>query len=123
MAIRVRIPHGFVGVKPVPKPGWELETKVEKYAEPVEAGHETYTEGVREIMWSGGNLPEEWYDTFVFRGRLPDAEPGTAIYFPVVQECVDGVHRWIEITTGGGHDDQGSPAPMVTITSGEVHGH
>jgi uncharacterized protein YcnI len=122
VAIRVQIPEGVVGVKPVPKPGWELETRVEAFAEPVEAGHETYTEGVREIVWSGGNLPDEWYDTFAFRGRLPDAEPGTMVYFPVVQECVEGVSRWIEMPTGNG-EDHGSPAPMVTISAGEAHDH
>jgi uncharacterized protein YcnI len=122
VAIRVQIPEGVVGVKPVPKPGWELETRVEAFAEPVEAGHETYTEGVREIVWSGGNLPDEWYDTFAFRSRLPDAEPGTIVHFPVVQECVEGVNRWIEMPTGDG-EDHGSPAPMVTISAGEAHDH
>jgi periplasmic copper chaperone A len=117
--VRVQIPDGMIAVKPMPKPGWTLETKVETYAEPVDAGEETITEGVREIAWSGGNLPDEWYDTFVFRGRLPDAEPGTVIYFPVVQECVEGVHRWIEMPSGSDHDE-GSPAPGVTISSGQA---
>jgi hypothetical protein len=30
---------------------------------------------------------------------VPDA-PGQTLYFPVIQECQQGVHRWIEIPTG-----------------------
>ena len=73
VAVRVQIPDGVVSVKPMPKPGWQLETRVEPYSQPVEAAHgETYTEGVREIAWSGGNLPDDWYDVFSFRVQLPD---------------------------------------------------
>jgi uncharacterized protein YcnI len=56
------------------------------------------SEGVTEIAWTGGELPDEWYDEFVFRGGSPTSRPGRSCYFPVVQECPDGaVHRWIEI--------------------------
>jgi periplasmic copper chaperone A len=116
-AVRVRIPDGVIAVKPMPKPGWQLETQVEEYAEPAQHFSETLTEGVREITWSGGSLPDEWYDEFVFRGRLPNAEPGTIVYFPVVQECEQGVHRWIEIPAEGrSPGDYEEPAPGVTLT-------
>lgn len=121
VAIRVQIPEGVVAVKPMAKAGWELATKVEAYSAPVEAGHETHTEGVREIVWSGGNLADGWYDTFTFRGTLPDAEPGTVIFFPVIQECVAGVHRWIE--TSGVAGEGTSPAPAVTISAAEEGHH
>ena len=101
IAIRVQIPDGVIAVKPMPKPGWELTTKIEPYAEPVQYYEDTLTEGVREIAWTGGKLPDEWYDEFVFRGRLPDGEPGAKIWFPVVQECETGVNRWIEIPAEG----------------------
>jgi uncharacterized protein YcnI len=48
------------------------------------------------VVWSGGKLPDAYYDEFVFIAALADdLEPGT-IYLPVVQECEKGVQRWIE---------------------------
>ena len=118
--VRVRIPPGMVAVKPMPKPGWDLQVNTGPYPEPVLTGDESFTEGVQEISWSGGSLPDAWYDDFIFRGRLPDAEPGTVIYFPVLQNCLEGEHRWIE-TTGDGESD--SPAPAVTISEAEAEHH
>jgi uncharacterized protein YcnI len=116
-AIRVQIPDGVIAVKPMPKPGWELTTKIEPYAQPVKYYEDTLTEGVREISWSGGNLPDAWYDEFVFRARLPDQGEGTTLYFPVVQECEQGVSRWIEIPAEGKTaDDYEKPAPGVMLT-------
>lgn len=119
-AIRVRIPDGVIAVKPMPKPGWELSTTIEAYAEPVAYYEQMLTEGVREIAWTGGNLPDAWYDEFVFRVRLPEGKPGTTIYFPVVQECETGVHRWIEIPEAGqSAGDYEAPAPGVTLVAAE----
>jgi uncharacterized protein YcnI len=116
-AIRVQIPEGVIAVKPMPKPGWELSTKIEPYAQPVKYYEDNLTEGVREIAWTGGKLPDAWYDEFVFRGRLPDGPVGGTIYFPVVQECEQGVHRWIEIPAEGkSADDYEEPAPGLRLT-------
>lgn len=118
-SIRVRIPDGVIAVKPMPKPGWQLETTIEPYAEPVEYFGEMLTEGVREIRWSGGNLPDDWYDEFVFRARLPKGEPGSILYFPTVQDCAEGTHRWVEIPAEGrSADDYEEPAPGLTLTPG-----
>jgi uncharacterized protein YcnI len=116
-AVRVQIPDGAIAVHPMPKPGWTLETKTGPYPTPIAYSDQTLTEGVREIIWSGAELPDGWYDEFVFRVQLPDGEPGQVIYFPMVQECGDMVSRWIEIPaegqTGG---DLEEPAPSVTLT-------
>ena len=64
--------------------------------------------------WSQGRLPDEQYDEFVFRGFLAsDLEPGQTLYFPVVQECEKGVHRWIEIPAPG--KDYPEPAPGLKL--------
>ena len=116
-SIRVQIPEGVIAVKPMPKPGWELATKWGEYAQAYAYYGEKLTEGVKEVAWTGGNLPDEWYDEFVLRVRLPDAAPGTVIRFPVVQECVEGVHRWIEVPAEGQNPDSvAEPAPFVTLT-------
>ncbi len=118
ITIRVQIPEGMIAVKPMPKPGWELSTRVEPYAQPVKYFDSMLTEGVREVTWTGGSLPDDWYDEFVIRGRLPAGEPGTKLYFPVVQECEQGEHRWIDIPAEGrSADDYEEPAPAVTLTA------
>ena len=54
---------------------------------------------------------------FVFRARLPDGKAGAVVYFPVVQECEAGIHRWIEIPAEGrSADDYEEPAPGVRLT-------
>lgn len=115
-ALRVQIPVGVVGLKPQPKPGWELETVIGKLDEPVDAGHgNIVTESVQEVRWTGGRLLDEHYDEFAMRVRLPDA-PGTVLHFATVQECKEGVHRWIEIPEEGRtSDDYDEPAPALRL--------
>ena len=115
--IRVQIPEGVIAVKPMPKPGWTLATVKGKYAASYDYYGTPTNEGVKEVVWSGGNLPDEFYDEFVFRGYLTaDLKPDTKLYFPVVQECEKGVHRWIEIPAAGKTaDDYQEPAPAVKL--------
>jgi uncharacterized protein YcnI len=116
-AIRVRIPEGVIAVKPMPKPGWQLATTKGKYAKAYDYFGSQLGEGVTEIAWTGGELPDDWYDEFTFRARLTGFAPGHVVHFPVVQECTEGaVHRWIEIPAAGKNaDDYEEPAPGVTI--------
>jgi uncharacterized protein YcnI len=117
-AIRVRVPAGIIGVKPMPKPGWQLNTVTGKYSKPYTLRGATVTEGVTEISWSGGKLPDAHYDEFVFIGVIAEElGGGQTIYFPVVQECEKGVHRWIEVPTGNpaeGHG-AGSAEPAAAL--------
>ncbi|MGH6943747.1 MAG: YcnI family protein [Geminicoccaceae bacterium] len=118
-AIRVQIPEGVIAVKPMPKPGWQLDVVKDKYERPYDYYGNELTEGVKEIDWSGGELPDEFYDEFVFVGRLTGFAPGTMLYFPTVQECAGGVHRWIEIPVSGQDPDElGEPAPGLKIVEG-----
>lgn len=114
--IRVRIPEGVIGVKPMPKAGWQLETVKAKYDKPYKMYHSTLTEGVREVSWTG-RLPDDNYDEFVLSTYLTDdLKPGTVLYFPVVQDCEKGVHRWIEIPEPGkSAGDLAEPAPGVKL--------
>jgi uncharacterized protein YcnI len=115
--IRIRMPDGVSGVKPQPKPGWKLDITRVKLAKPLDDGHGgQITETVGELSWSGGTLPDEHYDEFVFRAKLPD-RPGATLYFPVVQDCRQGVHRWIELPEAGkSSDDLKEPAPALQLT-------
>jgi periplasmic copper chaperone A len=46
---------------------------------------------------------------------LPD-HPHTTLHFPVVQECEQGIHRWIEIPEAGkAAGDYREPAPALML--------
>jgi uncharacterized protein YcnI len=115
-ALRVQIPEGVIAVKPMPKAGWQVATVKDKYERPYDYFGTELTEGVRQIAWSGGELRDDFYDEFVFVGRLTDFAPDTVLHFPTVQECAAGEHRWIEIPAAGQDPDElDEPAPQLTI--------
>lgn len=118
IAVRVQIPEGVIGVKPQPKHGWEVEIVRETLDEPLADGHgNPITERVTEVHWSGGRLLDEHYDEFVMRVQLPRT-PDATVYFPTVQECEEGVDRWIEIPAEGqSAHDLDYPAPRVRLTT------
>ncbi len=118
--LRIQIPEGFYNVKPMPHAGWTLETVTGPYAGSYDNHGTTVTEGVKEIVWSGGSLPNEFYDEFVFRGTFASTlEPGQ-FYFPVVQECATGEEAWIDVT---GAEDAEMPAPSLELLPADAAGH
>jgi len=116
VALRIRIPEGVTSVKPQMKAGWRVEIKRRNLAQPVKGEHgRTLTDVVEEVSYTGGPLPDELYDDFNLRLRLPDT-PGRVLYFPVVQECEKGVSRWIEIPgPGKDHGELRTPAPALIL--------
>lgn len=115
-SVRIQIPEGVVNAKPMPKAGWTLEKVKGKYAQSYKPyGHEV-SEGVKEIEWKGGNLPDDEYEEFTVSTYLDASlKPGTTLYFPVVQSCVDGsTTRWIEIPVEGKGEPE-APAPGVKL--------
>lgn len=115
--LRVQIPDGVIAVKPMPKPGWTLTTVTGVHGKTHDYFGKPMAEGVREIIWTGGALPDGQYDEFVFQARLTGdvAEAGT-LFFPTIQECATGTERWTEIPAKG-VDRHGltSPAPSLKI--------
>jgi uncharacterized protein YcnI len=117
--IRVQIPEGVIAVKPMPKAGWNVEAIKGKYAAEYDFHGSKLSEGVKEVVWSGGKLADDNYDEFVLSTYLTGGlKPNTTLYFPVVQECEQGISRWIDIPAEGsaanGHDGK-SPAPGVKL--------
>jgi uncharacterized protein YcnI len=119
--IRVQIPEGVIAVKPMPKAGWNIEVIKGKYAAEYDHHGTKYSEGVKEVVWSGGKLPDDYYDEFVISTFLTGVlKPDTVLYFPTVQECEQGASRWIDIPEdgGGGQMREGKwPAPGVKLMS------
>lgn len=116
-SVRITIPEGVVNAKPMPKPGWTLSTARGPYARSYPSYHGQVEAGVKEIVWSGGPLPDDQFDEFTFTALLTDAfPPGAQVFFPVVQECERGSHHWTQVPgPGQGVGDLRSPAPSVRI--------
>ena len=113
--IVVEIPGDVHMVKPMPKPGWDIEIVRGKLAEPYDYHGTPITEDVRQLIWSGGNLPDEYYDEFVFHMKLP--EISGKLYFPVRQMCTEGENFWNEISDDVhiGHSGPSFPAPVLEL--------
>jgi periplasmic copper chaperone A len=118
-AVRVKVPEGVIDAKPMPKAGWTLNAIKGKYAKSYTLYGQPVSEGVTEIDWTGGSLPDDFYDEFVFRGQLAaDLPTDQPLRFPVVQECEGGaVDRWIEIPAAGKDEDSVEfPAPAIKVS-------
>ena len=58
--IRVELPDGVVGAKPMPKSGWTPETRTESLKEPVMLQGRKVDTRVSQVAWSGGLLPDAY---------------------------------------------------------------
>jgi uncharacterized protein YcnI len=118
LKVRVRIPDGVIAVKPMPKPGWQLELVQGAYDKTYDYFHGAkLSQGVKEVTWTG-NLPDQYYDEFAISGFLAKSAftPGATLYFPIVQECENTAHRWIEIPKAGEPADHlKEPAPGIKL--------
>lgn len=118
LKVRVKVPEGLLSAKPMPKAGWTVEKIKGSYEKSYDLYGKPVKEGLTEIIWSGGNLADDEYDEFVFRGTVAKELPlGTRVYVPIVQECTDGAsEHWIEIPAAGkSSDDYEKPAPYFDV--------
>ncbi|MBB4953428.1 uncharacterized protein YcnI/copper(I)-binding protein [Agrobacterium vitis] len=113
----VKLPEGFISAKPQPKAGWTLEVIKGKYQKSYDNHGTQITEGPVEIRWTGGNLPDAFYDTFVIYGKVSGVAAGTKLPFAVTQVCgADAKVAWDEIPAAGvdAHSLK-HPAPTLTV--------
>lgn len=124
-AVHVSIPEGVIGVKPMPKPGWQLSVERGAYERAYQFYHGDLKEGVRQVSWSGGNLPDAFYDEFVMSSFVArELEPGQTLHFPVTQTCEKGQIAWDQIPQQG-QDPHAleRPAPGLMLVAAENSGH
>lgn len=121
--VRIELPEGFIDAKPMPKPGWSLAVDKGDYAKPYKLHGREVASGAQTVTWSGGDLPDDFYDEFVLSGTLA-AEPGATLPFIVTQLCADGKVVWDQIAEDG-QDPHAlkRPAPVVTIAAASAGGH
>jgi periplasmic copper chaperone A len=123
--IRAMLPEGFIAAKPMPKPGWEIQIEEGDYTRSYRMHGREMSRGAKEIVWSGGPLPDNYYDEFVIRGYLPgDLKAGEEKVFPVVQECEEGELRWEEVPEPGQEAQTlKRPATRLKLVPKEGDGH
>ena len=115
--LRVQVPPGVIVTDTKAPSGWQVTTVTGKFAGEYEFQGKKIAEGITEVDWSGGKLPDKTRETFAVETFLTGSlKPNTTLYFPVVQECEQGVHRWIEIPADLDHaHDKKWPAPGVKL--------
>ncbi|OYU91354.1 MAG: hypothetical protein CFE29_00180 [Bradyrhizobiaceae bacterium PARB1] len=117
--ITVQIPEGMIAVKPMPKPGWLIETKTGPYAQSYDFMHGMKaSEGIKQISWTG-KLDNNFYDEFVFSAYLPASLKADApLYLPTLQTCENGSEDWAQIpATGEDPHSLKSPAPALRLAA------
>ena len=111
VGLRVQVPEGVNNVQAQAPVGWQLNV-VEDEA----AGSDAQTR-VKEVAWRGGVLPSDETGEFVFSATLSQSlKANSILYFPAIQECEDGLIRWIDRPGAGqSEDDLDTPAPALHL--------
>jgi uncharacterized protein YcnI/copper(I)-binding protein len=118
--VRVEVPEGYIGVKPMPKSGWELAIESGDYAKSYKLHGRDVSTGAKTVTWSGGNLEDAFYDEFVLSGSLAGVEAGQALYFATTQLCADGEVVWNEVAAEGQNPHElEHPAPRLLILAAD----
>ena len=125
ISVTLDIPEGYIGVKPMPKAGWKTEARRGAYAANYAYYHgAVLKDGVSSVTWSGGELPDDFYDEFTVNGFIArELKPGP-LYFKVLQKCPKGELSWSEIPAEGvdAHSLK-SPAASLTLVAAATEGH
>ncbi|QXC51794.1 DUF1775 domain-containing protein [Agrobacterium salinitolerans] len=121
--VQIKLPEGFISAKPQPKAGWELEIIKGDYQKTYKNHGKEIKSGPVEIRWKGGNLPDEFYDTFAVQGKISGVEVGQDLPFKVTQLCGDkGKVSWDEVAAAGVDPHSlKSPAPTIKVTAKSEH--
>ena len=122
--VRVEIPEGYIGVKPMPKAGWDLDIEAGDYGKTYSLHGREVSSGTRVVTWSGGELDDSHYDEFVLSGSLSGVKAGQTLYFVTTQFCMDGEVAWDEIPAEGQDPHElEHPAPQLVILASDDGAH
>ncbi len=119
--VTIQIPDGINSVTPQVVPGWTINKEMAPLDPPVDDGHGgQLTERVASVSWTGGPLASDQLEEFGLSLRTPNQEG--PLEFPTVQNCPDGVERWIEPTVDG-EPEPDKPAPVLHLTAASADAH
>jgi uncharacterized protein len=108
--VAVQFPEGFGDVSYQAVPGWNVKVIHQKLKKPIQTDDGPITEGVREVIFSGGKLPPGQFQDFPLSLQIP-GKAGEELTFKAVQTYEKEVVRWI------GAPETEHPAPQVLVTS------
>lgn len=118
----VQIPAGVSGVKPMPKPGWNIAIERAPLVQPRVMHGRTVTDEVARVRFYGGKLPSDFYDEFTVVATLP--EDSAPLYWKVSQVCEQGRVDWDEVPAAGqSAADLKRPALRLDPTPAMPGGH
>lgn len=107
--VAVQFPEGFGDVSYQAVPGWQVEVVHDKLKKPIQTDDGPITEGVKEVIFSGGKLPPGEFQDFPLSVQIP-GKAGEELTFKAVQTYENEVVRWI------GAPEAEHPAPQVLVT-------
>jgi uncharacterized protein YcnI len=120
--MEIEMPEAMAVVKPMPKPGWQLNTQTAPLAVPMSLHGRTVTETVNRVTWRGGSLADGHYDEFVMLLQLP--KRSGPLYFRVAQSCASGRSDWMEVPAADQAGRLKFPAPVLQLQpAAPVHHH
>jgi periplasmic copper chaperone A len=123
--VQIKLPEGFISAKPMPKAGWDVEVITGDYQNSYDNHGKAVKSGPVEIRFKNGDLPDNFYDTFVVYGKIAAGDPQTGLAFPTVQLCgADAKVAWDQIAAPGQdpHDLDG-PAPILKLAAADANAH
>jgi periplasmic copper chaperone A len=106
--VAVQFPEGFGDVSYQAVPGWNVEVIHQKLKKPTQTDDGPVTEGVKEVIFSGGKLPPGRFQDFPLSVQIP-GKAGEELTFKAVQTYEKEVVRWI------GAPESEHPAPRVLV--------
>jgi periplasmic copper chaperone A len=113
--VAVQFPEGFGDVSYQAVPGWKVEVVHDKLKKPIQTDDGPITEGVKEVVFSGGKLPPGEFQDFPLSVQIP-GKAGEELTFKAVQTYEGEVTRWI------GAPETEHPAPQVLVTPPKEEG-
>jgi uncharacterized protein YcnI len=115
--VEVQFPDGFAAASYEPAPGWDVKVTKKQLAKPIQTDDGEITEGVNTITWTAKSdadaIPPGAFEDFGLSVQIP-GKAGDQLTFKALQTYTGGeVVRWI------GAEDSDTPAPIVSVTSGD----
>jgi uncharacterized protein len=107
--VAVQFPEGFGDVSYQAVPGWSVKVVHAKLKKPIQTDDGPITEGVKEVIFSGGKLPPRQFQDFPLSVQIP-GKAGEELTFKAVQTYEKEVVHWI------GAPETEHPAPQVLVT-------
>jgi uncharacterized protein len=107
--VAVQFPEGFGDVSYQAVPCWKVEVIDQKLKVPIQTDDGPVTEGVKEVIFSGGKLAPGQFQDFPLSVQIP-GKAGEELTFKAVQTYDNGeVVRWI------GAPESEHPAPQLLV--------